>query len=314
MTLRSVLKLRRLHCGLRLRRGAASSKFFSSSAFPSHSFPFIPFDGDTEEWIFGAYSSTGFVRPKDPGSPIASSLDAVDNALGRHLAMSSMHALGSAAERKRFSQSCTPAGHGPALYADLLAGSMGAVRGHRFAMGGVLGVKEIERDERHGESFLVYCKENGVSEWAVQHSRALEFARKNEWENAAACWERALLECKGDIIALMCLSEVHIRTGQYEHAWSSSARVSPWWEANCTGCTLAHFYGILASGLAADGRCSEAESFAARALELCPDDTRAANILAATYLQEGRYREVSRLAREMREFGYQDEHGQLNMR
>ena len=274
---------------------------------PRQRIPFLP-EGDNddsaERWILGAYArgkgDSAFFQGSSAG------VDFFSNALGAHRVLSSPFSLCSVSERQSFARACTPSEKSnPLLAADLLAASFCALRGHRM----IVGEDEVElgaADDEYGSDFLRYCDENSVCAWAECHAEALRAVQAGRFGDAASSWEEALLEHTGDLFALLFLNETYWKLGETQRMWATAVRVKPWWEARHSDHILGHFYGMLSRGFAADARYRDAETFAARALDLCPDDTQATASLAEVYVRENRYREADRLVREMQEFGNDD--------
>lgn len=121
------------------------------------------------------------------------------------------------------------------------------------------------------------------------HVAAVRAWVDGQFEQAADCWERALLIAPRDALALIAAHQADFFLGASQSLRDRIARVLPAWDADTAG--YGYVLGMHAFGLEEMGDYAAAEQAGRHAVELNPRDAWAIHAVAHSYEMQGRTRD-----------------------
>jgi len=132
-------------------------------------------------------------------------------------------------------------------------------------------------------------RERGATRRERDHVAALSAWHAGDWQTALECWERILLDCPLDILALKLSTYLYFYLGDSRNVRDAVARVLYAWDEETPG--HGFVLGMYAFGLEGCGDYVGAEAVGQKAIEINPADVWAIHAVIHVMEMQGRHRE-----------------------
>jgi len=132
-------------------------------------------------------------------------------------------------------------------------------------------------------------RERGATRRERDHIAALAAWHRGDWQTALECWERILLDCPLDILALKLSNHLYFYLGDSMNVRDSVARVLYAWDEETPG--HGFVLGMYAFGLEECGDYAGADAVGQQAIEINPADAWAIHAVIHVMEMQGRHRE-----------------------
>lgn len=133
------------------------------------------------------------------------------------------------------------------------------------------------------------ARERGATRRERDHIAALSAWHGGDWQTALECWERILLDCPLDILALKLSAHLYFYLGDTLNVRDAVARVLYAWDEETPG--HGFVLGMYAFGLEECGDYAGADAVGQQAIEINPADVWAIHAVIHVMEMQGRHRE-----------------------